>query len=255
MILTSDTQAKILREGGKRLAHILNETALRVAPGIETKELDDFVLRLTEEAGDEPAFLHYQPKGARRPYPASLCVSINDEIVHGIPNEGDRVIKEGDVVSLDFGLKHEGLFTDSAITMIAGKGDTEAEHLLTTTREALKAALRVAVVGNRLGDIGHAVSEVARKNGITVFRELVGHGVGKSVHEEPFVLNFGNKGKGEELVDGLVIAIEPIFGEGEDSMRLLSDGWTYATRDGSRAAHFEHTIIVRRHNPEILTAL
>jgi methionyl aminopeptidase len=255
MIVTSEAEANILREAGKRHAHILREVSDRAVPGVEARELDELAYKLATQMGDTPAFLHYTPDGADRPFPASLCVSINEEIVHGIPNEEVRIIQEGDVVSLDFGLLHEGMFTDAAVTVIAGKGDAVAQKLVEATERSLVEGLKEARTGNRMGDIGSAISETARSYGFSVFKDLVGHGVGKSIHEDPYVPNFGKRGKGMVLPEGLVIAVEPMLSEGSDEIRLLSDGYTYVTKDGSRAAHFEHTIIVREGGPEVLTLL
>ncbi len=251
-IKTKEEQ-QILREGGARLAFILRELQKAVRPGISTKELDEMALALTREGGDEPSFLEYQPDGARRPYPASLCVSINDEIVHGIPNEQPKTLKEGDIVSLDMGIIHEGLFTDSAITVPVGRVDEQARLLISTTREALMRGISAARAGNKIGDIGHAIESFVEPFGFSHAEGLAGHGVGYAVHEDPYVPNTGKKGTGITLKPGMVLAIEPMLCEGTGRTKLDSDGYTYRTRDGKRSAHCEHTILITDGDPEILT--
>ena len=251
-------EIEIIREGGKRLAFILHEVAKKVAPGVSTKELDDYAEGLVREGRDEPAFKNYTPKGAAYPYPATLCTSINDEVVHGIPSE-DRVLKEGDIITVDCGLKHKDLFTDMAITVPVGKIDGKAHKLLDATKEALLAGIAAArgglpaQAGGHVGDIGYAVSEVAKKYGFGIVRELAGHGVGHAVHEDPFVPNYGKKGQGEELRAGMVLAIEPMINEGGGAVKIESDGYTFRTADGSRNAHFERTILITEGEAEILT--
>lgn len=242
-----------LREGGKRLAHILHTLSEAVAPGVPAEVLDNRARKLADEFGDTPAFLGYTPKGAKRPYPAAVCVSINDEIVHGIPNEGEKVLRDGDVVTLDMGLVHNNLITDAAVTRAVGEVSEKARTLVTATREALAAAARAVRPGNHVGDIGHAVKTTAESYGLSVFRELVGHGVGYAVHEPPAIPNVGTPGTGAELVPGMVLAIEPMCGLGAGDIMLDGDGYTYRTKDGSLSAHFEHTIVVTENEPEILT--
>jgi methionyl aminopeptidase len=240
-----------LREGGKRLASVLKELKKAVAPGVRTADLNALAEKLVRYSGDVPAFLNYKPRGAPRPYPASLCVSINDEVVHGIP--GATILKEGDVVALDMGLIHEGLFVDSAITVGVGAIDDKARKLLAATEEALYKGIKAAQGGARVGDIGAAVESVATRNSISVADDLAGHGVGYKIHEEPFVPNIGFPGEGPLLKPGMVIAIEPIFNEGGPEIDFLDDGYTTKTRDHSRSAHFEHTILITDGDPEILT--
>lgn len=243
----------ILREGGKRHAFILNELAKAVRPGVSTKDLDDLAARLIAEGGDTSSFLGYKPYGARRPYPASICVSVNDAVVHGIPNEEPYVLKEGDIVSIDLGLVHKGMFTDAAVTVPVGRVDESAQRLLKATREALEAGIRAARGGDTTGHIGAAVQPFAARNGLSVVEELAGHGVGYKVHEDPYVPNYGQPGDGDDLVPGMVIAIEPIFNEGKGRIRLDSDGYTYRTTDGKRSAHFEHTVVITEGGCEVLT--
>jgi len=244
----------ILREGGKRHAQILKELAQMVRPGLHTSELNDRAEQLIKEGGDKSAFLNYKPYGAKRPYPASLCVSVNDEIVHGIPNENDRELKEGDIVSIDLGIIHKGMITDAAITVPVGKISLELEQLLEVTKEALMAGIKAAKGGRRTGDIGAAVESIGMANGYGIVEELSGHGVGYEVHEDPYVPNFGDAGKGDPLTPGMVIAIEPMFNIGTKNIKLCKDGYTYRTADGSPSAHFEHTVVITKSGAEILTA-
>jgi methionyl aminopeptidase len=244
----------LLREGGHRHGHILRELAKMVQPGATAAELNTRAEELIAEGGDTSAFLNYKPSGASRPFPASLCVSINDEIVHGIPNEEEKIFQEGDIVSIDLGLVHKGLITDAAITVPVGTVDKKVERLLEDTKAALMAGIKEAKGGRRVGDISNAIERcgVAGKYGIV--EELVGHGVGYHVHEDPYVPNYGEAGKGVILKPGMVIAIEPMFNLGDREIVLDLDGYTYLTADGSPSAHFEHTILITKGDPEILTA-
>lgn len=251
VIIKTKEEIEILREGGKRLASILARVAKKVAPGVTTKELDEYAYELIKESGDEPAFLNYKPEGQNKAYPASLCTSVNNEIVHGIPGE-NKILKEGDIISIDLGIKHKGLFTDHAITVGVGKIPKASQKLLEFTHEALLVGIEAAKGGNTVGDIGHAIEKfVGKKYGIV--KELSGHGVGKKIHEDPFVPNFGKPGKGEKLVPGMVIAIEPMLNIGRAAIMTLSDGYTIKTVDGSRSAHFEHTVLITEGDAEILT--
>ena len=251
--LKTPEEIEILREGGKRLAVILSILASKVAPGVSALELEEEARRLIKEGGDRPAFLGYRPQGAKRPFPAALCVSINDEIVHGVPNEAEKIIRDGDIVSLDFGLLHRGLITDAAVTVPAGVIDKESEKLIETTKRALKSGIEAALPSSTIGDIGAAISKIVQENGFTLADSLVGHGVGYQVHEDPYVPNFGIEGKGEKLVPGLVIALEPMVNIGKSGIKTSSDGYTIKTRDGSRSAHFEHTVAITKKGNIILT--
>jgi methionyl aminopeptidase len=256
MITTkTEKEIAILREGGKRHAFILAEVAKAVRPGVTTAELNALAEKLIAEGGDKAAFLDYQPAGAKRPYPASLCVSVNDEIVHGIPNEKPKTLKEGDIVSLDLGLIHKGLITDAAVTVPVGKIDAESAKLLEVTEKALALGIAAAGPGKTTGDIGFAIESYVKPFGLGIVQELCGHGVGYSVHEDPFVPNYGVRGRGSRLKPGNVIAIEPIFNFGSRDIKLGSDGYTYRTIDGSRSAHFEHTVVITDKGIEILTKL
>ncbi len=243
----------ILREGGKRHATILRELATMIHPGVRTTELNDRAMQLIAEGGDTAAFLNYQPYGAKRPYPAALCVSINDEIVHGIPNENDRELKEGDIVSLDLGLIHKGMITDAAITIPVGNISSDCKHLLEVTKEALMAGIKAAKGGRRVGDISSAIERVGVANKYGIVEDLAGHGVGYEVHEDPYVPNYGDPGIGETLKPGMVIAIEPMFNIGTKKIKLDKDGYTYRTADGKPSAHFEHTVVITKSGAEILT--
>lgn len=250
------TEIEILRECGRRLARALDAVESAVRPGISTKELDEIAEREIRKDGDEPAFLNYKPWDAAIPYPATLCVSMNDEIVHGIP-KSQRVLKEGDVVGLDIGMKHRGLITDMARTVPVGSISPEAQKLLDVTREALHVGIAAAKGSAHIGDIGYAIEKfvkLQRPQKYGIIRELGGHGVGRKVHEEPFIPNFGSKkGAGMKLKPGMVIAIEPMLVLGKPGIYLDEDGFTYRTRDGSLAAHFEHTILITEGQAEVLT--
>lgn len=253
MIAKTEQQKTALREAGKRLGEVLEALAGMVAPGVSTQALEDEANRLIEAKGDTTAFRGYTPEGANRPYPATLCVSVNEEVVHGIPNETPRTLVEGDIVALDLGLVHEGYFVDSALTVAVGKTDPVAYALMNATQQSLERAIEAARMGNRIGDISHATETAFTGTGFSVVRALGGHGVGAHVHEEPFIANFGHPGTGEEIVEGMVLAIEPIANEGKASIVMASDGYTYRTKDGSRSAHFEHTIMVGKDGVEVIT--
>lgn len=256
-MVKTEVEIKKLREGGKRLARVVAEVAKAVRPGVTTLELNDLADKLIRDAGDVPAFVGYTPSGAKRPYPAAICISINEEVVHGISNEDPRTIMDGDIVSLDCGIIHEGLITDHAISVLAGKGNKEADkaakELMQATKDAMMAGINAAKGGARVGDISAAIEKMGVERGYGIVYELGGHGVGHRVHEEPFIPNVGDAGTGEILEPGLVIAIEPMLTEGTPRVRLMPDGYTFVTKDGSRAAHFEHTILITKGRPEILT--
>jgi methionyl aminopeptidase len=246
-------EIEILREGGKRHAEILRALSEMVEPGMSTLVLEEEALRLVKAHGDKPAHLNYQPVGAPRPFPAVLCVSINDEIVHGIPNEAPRILNDGDIVSIDLSLIHKGLFTDSAVTVAVGKIDDEAKELLRVTMAALEAGIKAAQPGGHIGDIGEAISDVVEASRFHLAEDLVGHGVGYAVHEDPYVPNIGVAGEGEELKPGMVIAIEPMVNVGSGAIRPMKDGYTIKTRDGSRSAHFEHSVAILEKGNLVLT--
>jgi methionyl aminopeptidase len=226
-----------------------------VAPGVSTKDLDLYAEKLIREMGDQPAFLDYQPDGADRPFPATLCVSVNDEVVHGIPSK-NRILKEGDIVSIDLGVKHEGLFTDMAMTVPVGSVRPSDMKLMAMTEEALHAGIDASFAGNTVGDIGHAIENFVKGNKKTkygVVEVLSGHGVGREIHEDPYIPNFGKPGRGAKLVPGMIIAIEPMLNLGTKNVTIDDDGYTIRTADGKRSAHFEHSILITDGEPEILT--
>ena len=254
MIVQTQEQREILREGGKRLAGLLRELGEMAQPGVSTQELEDRAREVIAKHGDTPATLGYTPAGTGRPYPAALCVSVNQEIVHGIPNEQAKILKDGDIVSIDCLLKHRGLIVDSCITVGVGEVSEQSQRLINAAKEARIEALKAAKAGNTVGDIGHAVQLVAEKYGYSVPKELGGHGVGEKVHEEPFVPNYGMPGSGETLIEGMVLAIEPILIAGKPQIKAMPDGYTYESRDGSHSAQFEHTVIITKKGAEVLTA-
>lgn len=241
-----------MRAAGKLLSEALKETAKLVRPGVTTAELDLAAEKFIRDRGATPAFLNYKQEGSAYPFPAVLCVSIDDEVVHGIPSE-DRVIKEGELVMLDLGLSLDGYFADAAVTVVAGQGDEKGHRLIEATEEAFKAAIKVAKPGARMGDIGAVIEAVAHKYGLGVVEDLGGHSLGRVAHEPPFVPNSGKAGTGVVLEEGLVLAIEPIFTEGRGDIELMEDEWTYVTADGSRSAETEHTVLIAKNGAEVLT--
>jgi methionyl aminopeptidase len=253
MLLKTADDIQALRVGGKRLAAIMKKLAKEVQPGVSTKDIDDLATKLIRAGGDETSLLNYMPHGSERPYPATICISVNDEVVHGIPTESPRIFSEGDIVSLDLVLTHDGRFVDMAITVPVGKVDQKAQELMAATKDALSAGIRVARAGNTIGDIGHAIQTSVEKSGFSVVTELGGHAVGHAVHEFPYVPNTGKPGKGAVLKPGMVLALEPIVNEGSPDLYLEDDGYTYKTQDGGRSAHFEHSIVITDGEPEILT--
>jgi len=244
----TEEEIAIMREGGKIHARILKEVAKKVKPGVKTDALNSYAEQLIDEAGGTASFLGYQPYDAKRPYPASLCVSINEEIVHGIPNEGSggqgKILFEGDIVTLDLGLTYREFITDAAITVPVGQISKEVETLVQATKEALDRGISAMRLNGYIGDIGEAIMSVAMKYKLGIIEGLSGHGVGYEVHEEPYVPNKAKRGEGPKLKEGMVIAIEPMFSLGSRDIKKLSDGYTFVTRDKSLSAHFEHTVAV-----------
>jgi len=236
-----------LRVAGRITAETLDGLAREVRAGLTTAELDAIGERLIRERGAEPVFIGY------RGYRHATCISVNQEIVHGIP--GNRVLREGDIVSVDVGAKKDGYIGDMAATFPIGKIGSRAEKLLRVGRESLKAGIRQARAGNHLGDISAAIQATAEKLGFSVVRDLYGHGVGRDLHEDPLIPNFGRPGEGPELKAGMVLAIEPMVNVGGWQIKTLSDGWTVVTADGSLSCHFEHTVLITEKDPEILTRL
>jgi methionyl aminopeptidase len=251
--IKTQKEVEILRAGGKRLAHILQIVGEAAKDGVSTEELNTLCEILIREGGDIPAFLGYKPEVASRPFPASMCISINDVVVHGIPNEHPKILKDGDIVSLDAGLIHQKLVTDATVTVGVGNIDRKAKELIRVTEQALEKGIAISRAGNYIGDIGYAIEEFVKKSGFGVVRELGGHGVGYSVHEEPIIPNVGPPKTGPKLEPGMVLAIEPIVTEGSSTVVFLKDGYTVVTKDKSRSAQVEHTIVVTEGEAEILT--
>ena len=254
IIIKTKEEIEILREGGKRLAAVLYKVKEMVKPGISTKDLDDYAFKLIKEMGDEPAFLNYRPEKAEFAYPASLCVSVNNEVVHGIPNR-NKILQEGDIVSLDLGLKHGGLFTDMALTVPVGEVSKSSAKLIEVTEKALDVGINAAQGGYQIGDISNSIENFVRPHRYGIVEVLSGHGVGRAIHEDPYVPNFGKANTGAELVPGMVIAIEPMLNNGTKNVVLDKDGYTFRTADGKKSAHFEHTILITEGEPEILTKI
>ncbi len=258
-LIKTEEELKLIREGGHKLGLILATLARMVKPGLTTAELEDEALRLIEKAGGKPAFKGYHSEPDGIPFPTALCISINDEIVHG-PALPSRVLNEGDIVSLDIGMEYPskgiGYFTDTATTVAVGKISKELQHLLHITQEALQAGIDQVKAGNHLNDIGKAIEKVVKKEKLGLVRDLVGHGVGLAVHEEPQVPNYEIKGRdfpNKKLEKGMVIAIEPMVTTGDWRIEVAEDGFTFVTVDGSMSAHFEHTIEVTEDGYRIIT--
>lgn len=250
IIIKTDKEIAAMRIAGKRHAEILRKLAAMVRPGISTIELDAAAESMIRDYGDVPAFKGYRPDGASTPYPATLITSVNEEVVHGIP--GSRILKEGDIISLDLGVKHDGVFTDSAITVPVGKISKELNELLMLTEEALYVGINAVKPGAMVGDVGYAIKSFVNKR-YGIVEGFSGHGVGRHIHEDPFIPNYGKPGEGEPLVPGMTVAIEPMLNLGLKYVRILSDGYTVVTKDGLPSAHFEHTLLVTETGYEILT--
>jgi methionyl aminopeptidase len=246
-VVSSGLEIAAAREAGRIVRKVLNEISGMVAPGVSTWEIDRLGREIIAAEGAVPSFLGFNG------YPAALCVSINSEVVHGIPRQ-DRLLKEGDLVSVDVGAFKNGFHGDAAETFPVGSVIPLAGKLMEVTRRARDLGIAAAVSGGHLGDIGAAVQEEVERNGFSVVRQLVGHGIGRKLHEKPQVPNYGARGRGMRLPDGMLLAIEPMVNSGDAFVRTLSDGWTVTTADGSLSAHAEHTVMIRGNEPEILTA-
>ncbi len=247
IIIKSPREVHQLKKSNAIVAEVFQELRKMVVPGVMTRELDRAAEEFILSKGAIPAFKGY------RNYPATLCVSINEEVVHGIP--GLRRLKEGDIVSIDVGVNLNGYFGDAAITLPVGEVDEEAKRLIEVTEKALYIGIELAKVGNRLYDISHGIQKWVESNGFSVVRDFVGHGIGKTLHEEPQVPNFGSPGQGPRLEKGMVFALEPMVNEGGYEVKILPDGWTVVTVDGKRSAHFEHTIAITDGKAEILSVI
>jgi len=244
--LKSKTEIEQMKRAGSVVAQVLQELAQMVKPGVSTADLDLFAQVRTKELGAKPAFKGYHG------FPATLCVSVNEEVVHGIPSK-KRILNEGDIVGVDFGVVLNGWYGDSAKTFCVGKVSEEIEKLVKITEKSLYLGIEQARAGNHLFDIGHAVQNYVESYGFSVVREFVGHGIGRNLHEDPQVPNYGSKGKGMLLKPGMVLAIEPMINAGKPEVKVLSDGWTAVTADRKWSAHFEHTIAITEQGTEILT--
>ncbi len=245
IVCKSPAEIERMRAANALVAQVLGELAAMVAPGVSTLDLDAAAEKSVRAAGAEPAFKGY------RGYPATLCASVNDQVVHGIPNK--RPLSSGDIVSLDMGVKLNGFYGDSAVTVAVGQVSDDVKRLLRVTEEALEKGIAQVRIGARISDIGHAIQKHVEANGFTVVREFVGHGIGAALHEEPQIANYGEPGRGPRLAEGMTLAIEPMVNMGKPSVKVLADGWTAVTRDGSLSAHFEHTVAVTNNGPLVMT--
>lgn len=248
VVLKTRREIELMREAGRISAMALKVAGEAVRPGVSTYEIDTIARKYIESQGAKPNFLGLYG------FPATACISINNEVIHGIPSK-DRILKEGDIVSIDLGAVKDGYNGDNAATFAVGKISDEAQRLIDTTRESLYVGLKMAVAGNRLGDIGHAVQVYCEERGFGVVRDFVGHGVGRELHEDPSVPNYGTPGKGVRLLPGMTIAVEPMINEGTWEVDQLNDGWTVVTRDGKLSAHFEHTVAITKNGECMILTL
>jgi methionyl aminopeptidase len=246
IVCKSPSEIEKMRAANQLVAQILDELAAMVAPGVTTADLDAAAEKKVRAGGAEPAFKGY------RGYPSTLCASVNEQVVHGIPNT--RPLVSGDIVSLDMGVKLNGYYGDSAVTVAVGAVSDDVTRLLRVTEEALERGIAEVKVGGRISDIGHAIQSHVEANGFSVVREFVGHGIGASLHEEPQIANYGEPGRGPRMVEGMTLAIEPMVNMGKPAVKVLADGWTAVTKDGRLSAHFEHTVAVTKNGPLVLTA-
>ena len=251
IMLKSQDEIELMRRANAIVAEVLAELRERVRPGVTTGALDAVAEEMTRKRKARPAFKGYEVAG--RVYPRSLCISINEEVVHGIPSD-DRVLREGDIVGLDFGVCYEGFYGDAALTVPVGPVSAEDERLMRATRESLLAGIDEVVVGKRIGDVSAAIQTRVERDGYSVVRDFVGHGIGKRLHEDPQVPNFGTRDRGIRLRAGMVLAIEPMVNVGGPEVFIKEDGWTAVTRDGRRSAHFEHSVAVTDDGPYVLSA-
>ncbi|MGD0278646.1 MAG: type I methionyl aminopeptidase [Smithella sp.] len=248
VILKLPDEIEKARASNRIVAEVLSKLREKVKPGVRTRELDKFAEEIAKKRGAKPAFKGYHG------YPYSLCISVNEVVVHGMPSE-ESVLEEGDIVGLDFGVYYQGFFGDATITLPIGKVTEKALRLIQVTEQSLYAGIEQAKDGNRLGDISAAVQCVVEDAGYSVVRDFVGHGIGKNLHEDPQIPNFGKKGRGIELKRGMILAIEPMVNAGKYKVKVLPDGWTVITEDGSLSAHFEHSVAITDNGPDILSKL
>ncbi len=246
IVLKTSRELALMKEACRISAGALRVAGEAVKPGVSTAEIDRIAYEYIKSQGAEPNFLHLYG------FPATACISVNDEVIHGIPSK-KRILREGDIVSIDLGAKKHGFNGDNAATFACGKISGEAQRLIDVTRESLYEAIKVAVPGNKIGDIGACVQKYCEERGFSVVRDYTGHGVGKELHEDPAVPNFGTAGRGIRLLPGMTIAIEPMINQGTKNVKRLSDGWTVKTADGKLSAHFENTVAVTKDGPVILT--
>lgn len=247
IVLKSDEEIKRMAEASRIVAEVLDGIKKNVSPGVTTKELDEFAESYIISKGARPAFKGY------RGYPSTVCGSVNEQVVHGIPSA--RKLKNGDIISIDVGVHYNGFYGDAAITLPVGSISSQAQKLLLVTENALKAGMGKAMVGNRLSDVSAAIQAHVESEGFSVVRTFVGHGIGRELHEEPQIPNYGRPGEGPKLLEGMTLAIEPMVNAGGWEVNILDDGWTAVTKDGSLSAHFEHTIAITNDGQSILTKL
>ncbi|HUX35517.1 MAG TPA: type I methionyl aminopeptidase [Candidatus Paceibacterota bacterium] len=251
-IIKTEKEIEIMAEAGRRLAHVVAFLEKSVKAGITTNELDAIAYKMIKDAGCKPAFLNYRPRGAKKGYPATACISVNEDVVHGIPS--DYVINDGDIVKIDLGLIHKGFYSDAAVTVGIGAIGIKNRKLIETTKKAMELGIKEARPGNTVGDIGYAIEHHVKSNGFSIVDLLTGHGIGRSLHEEPHIYNFGERGKGERLVAGMVIAIEPMVAAGKGKVIQNKDD-SFTMADGSMSAHFENTIAIMEDGPVVLTKI
>jgi methionyl aminopeptidase len=245
IVCKSPAELEKMRAANALVAEVLGELAVMVAPGVSSLDLDAAAEKMVRAAGAEPAFKGY------RGFPNTLCTSVNEQVIHGIPSKTPLV--EGDIISIDMGVRMGGFYGDSAVTVPVGRISDEAARLLRVTQESLEKGIEQVRLGGRVSDIGHAIQQHVEAAGFSVVREFVGHGIGASLHEEPQIANYGDPGRGPRLAEGMTLAIEPMVNAGKPGVKMLSDGWTAVTRDGSLSAHFEHTVAVTKNGPLVLT--
>ena len=245
IVCRSRAELEKLRRVNQLVGTVLAELRAMVAPGVTTEDIDAVAEDLVRRAGAEPAFKGY------RGYPCTLCASVNEQVIHGIPSK--RPLVDGDIISLDMGVKMSGFFGDSAVTVPVGRVSDEAQRLLQVTEQSLEKGIEQVRLGGRISDIGHAIQKHVEAHGFSVVREFVGHGIGASLHEEPQIANYGDPGRGPRLAEGMTLAIEPMVNVGKPTVKMLSDGWTAVTKDGTLSAHFEHTVAVTKTGPLVLT--
>ncbi len=248
IVLKTGRELKVMREACRISAEALRLVGLAVEPGVTTAELDEIAEKYILSQGAVPNFKNYNG------YPATACISINNEVIHGIPSK-KRKIKEGDIVSVDLGAKFDGYHGDNAATFACGEISRDAKRLMDATRESLYAGIKAAASGGRLGDIGYAIQQYVEQRGFSVVRQFVGHGIGTQLHEAPEVPNYGTPGRGIRLMPGMTLAIEPMVNYGHYDVKIMPDGWTVLTKDGSLSAHFEHTIVITPDGPQIMTKI